>query len=998
MFLNVLVIKGRFGSPFNHKNLNLCSKLFRLDKNLLRELRKSLKGHLLSDDLSKSLYATDASVYRKIPLAVAFPRTVGDIKKLINFAGKHDVGLIPRTAGTSLAGQCVGEGIVVDVSKHFTEIIHLDEKKKQVTVQPGVIRDELNRYLEPFGLFFGPNTSTSNRCMMGGMVGNNSSGTTSIQYGVTRDKVISLKTILSDGSEAEFESLSKTDFEAKMASDSLEASIYKNIYRELSDNNVSEEIIAEFPKRTIHRRNTGYAVDELLENRIFGTVEADFNMCQLLSGSEGTLAFTTEITLQLDDLPPKLGAMAVTHYHNLEDCLNDVAPMMRHSLHTCEMMDKVILDCTKNNREQLKNRFFVEGDPAALLMLEVKADTEADLEEQLKALEATIENSGRSYASPVLRGGDINKAIELRKAGLGLLGNMVGDRKAVACIEDTAVALEDLKNFIAEFSEIMKGYGQNAVYYAHAGAGELHLRPILNLKQSADVGMFRGITTDVAKLTKKYRGSFSGEHGDGIVRAEFIPLMIGERNYELIKRIKTYFDPQNIFNPGKIVDAYPMDESLRYEIDRREPQIETLLDFSDSEGILKAAEKCNGSGDCRKTEEMSGTMCPSYHATRNEKDTTRGRANALREFLTVSDQKNRFDQKELKEVFDLCLSCKACGSECPSNVDVATLKAEFLYQYQEANGYPLRSKLFAHNTRLNRLGSRVAGLTNAVYGSGFLSGLLKKTAGVASQRSLPKVSSFDFDEQLQSVKQEITASKSEVVLYIDEFTRYLDSELGRDAIELLSHLGYEIQLFYGESGRTYISKGFLKQAKKLAMAHIPELKRFADQGLPVIGLEPSAILTFRDEFKRFSDDSETTNSIALNSFLLEEFLSQEIQKGEITSEQFTTEAKTVKVHNHCHQKALSNQKVTFDILNLPENYTVSIIPSGCCGMAGSFGYEEEHYEVSMQIGELKLFPALRKASEDTVISANGTSCRHQIFDGTKRKALHPVTILKEALR
>ncbi|MGB7394731.1 MAG: FAD-linked oxidase C-terminal domain-containing protein [Pricia sp.] len=968
-----------------------------MEKNLLLELGKSLQGRLVTDSLSKALYSTDASVYRRTPLAVTFPKNKEDIKKLIAFAGKHGTGLIPRTAGTSLAGQCVGEGIVVDVSKHFTEIIQLDEEKKQITVQPGVIRDELNRYLEPYGLFFGPNTSTSNRCMIGGMVGNNSSGTTSIQYGVTRDKVVSLKCILSDGSEGEFKSLSKAELKDKMEQNTLEASIYKNVFKELSDKGIQDEIKSEFPKSQIHRRNTGYAVDELLQNRIFGEVDADFNLCQLLSGSEGTLAFTTEITLQLDDLPPALAAMVVTHYVTLEDCLSDVAPVMEHSLHTCEMMDRVILDCTKNNREQLKNRFFVEGDPAALLMLEVKAHTEEGLERQLGELQATIAASGLSYANPVLRATDINKAIELRKAGLGLLGNMVGDRKAVACIEDTAVALEDLKDFIAEFTQIMKGYDQEAVYYAHAGAGELHLRPILNLKQSADVGMFRGITTDVAKLTKKYRGSFSGEHGDGIVRAEFIPLMIGQANYELLRRIKSYFDPQNIFNPGKIVDAYPMDESLRYEIDRHEPEIKTLLDFSDSEGILKAAEKCNGSGDCRKTEHMSGAMCPSYHATKNEKDTTRGRANALREFLTVSDAKNRFDQKELKEVFDLCISCKACGSECPSNVDVATLKAEFLYQYQEANGYPLRNKLFAYNTKLNRLGSKVARLTNAVYGSRFLSGLLKKSAGVADKRSLPMVSSFDFDKHLESFKKQNDITKKKVILYIDEFSQYLDIELGKDAIELLTRLGYEVELFYGESGRTYISKGFLKQAKRLALKHIPKLKVFADKGHPVIGLEPSAILTFRDEYKRFSADPETTNTIALNSFLLEEFLSQEIQKGEITRENFTKEPKRVKIHNHCHQKALSNQKVTFDVLNLPENYTVSIIPSGCCGMAGSFGYEKEHYDVSMQVGELKLFPAVRKSPEDTIISANGTSCRHQIYDGTKRKALHPVTILKEAL-
>ncbi|WP_405397203.1 FAD-binding and (Fe-S)-binding domain-containing protein [Maribacter sp. Asnod2-G09] len=970
-----------------------------MDNNSLSKLRQDIEGEVRFDNLTKTIYATDASVYRKIPLGAAFPKSVDDIKKIIRFANHENIGLIPRTAGTSLAGQCVGDGLVVDVSKHFTEIISLDQEKKQVTVQPGVIRDELNQYLKPFGLFFGPNTSTSNRCMIGGMVGNNSSGTTSIQYGVTRDKVISMKTILSDGSEAEFGRITASEFKQKQQEQTLEASLYNSIFKELDNNDIASEIAAHFPKPEIHRRNTGYAVDELLKSDMFGGDLSYFNMAELLCGSEGTLAFTTEITVQLNDLPPALSAMVVTHYTSLEDCLMDVVPVMKHPLQLCEMMDKVILDCTKNNRAQLANRFFVEGDPAALLMLQVSAHTEAELKEAVASLQKTIAKSGLSYANPVLFGDQIPKAIELRKAGLGLLGNIVGDMKAVACIEDTAVALPDLKDFIAEFSVIMKGYGQSAVYYAHAGAGELHLRPILNLKKSSDVGLFRDITTDVAKLTKKYKGSFSGEHGDGIVRAEFIPLMIGDKNYELLRRIKSYFDPKGIFNPGKIVDAYPMDKSFRYEVDRKEPEIKTLMDFSDSEGILKAAEKCNGSGDCRKTHHMNGGMCPSYHATKNEKDTTRGRANTLREFLTNpnSTAKNSFDSPEIKEAFDLCLSCKACASECPSNVDVATLKAEFLYQYQEANGYSLRGKLFAYNTKLNGLGSKVSGLTNAIYDSKFLGGLLKKMSGVAKERTLPKVYSFNFDKHLQEYGNQNTKSKRKVVLFIDEFTKYLDIEVGKDAIELLTKLGYDIELYYAESGRTFLSKGFLKQAQKLAIKNIQELKKFAEAGLPVLGLEPSAILSFRDEYKRMTSDKDMAQKIADNSFLIEEFLAKEIAEGNLNSSDFTAEARDIKIHNHCHQKALSNQKVTFDVLNLPTNYKVTIIASGCCGMAGSFGYEEEHYETSMKIGGLKLFPAVYKSTPETIIAANGTSCRHQIFDGTKRIAQHPVSILKKAL-
>ncbi len=660
----------------------------KVDENKLEQLSKTLSGTLHWDSLHKHLYATDASVYRMLPLAVAYPKDEADLIRLIHFATTHQAGLIPRAAGTSLAGQCVGEGIVVDVSKHFTSILDLDVDKMQVRVQPGVIRDELNQYLQPFGLFFGPNTSTSNRCMLGGMVGNNSSGTTSIRYGVTRDKVVALKALLSDGSKVEFRELNPEEVANKVEEQTFEGKIYKNLINELKNSDIVENIVKEFPRPEIHRRNTGYAVDSLLEMAPLSSGTGPFNLSKLLCGSEGTLALTTEITLQLDRLPPPKAAMIVPHYSTLEDSLSDVAPVMKHPLFMCEMMDKVILDCTKNNLEHLENRFFVEGDPAALLMLEVRADSSRALEERIEEVLNGLKARGTCYASPVLRGGDIAKAIALRKAGLGLLGNMVGDKKAVACIEDTAVALPDLKNFIGEFTAIMESYQQNAVYYAHAGAGELHLRPILNLKDSGDVGLFRKITTDVAHLTKKYRGSFSGEHGDGIVRAEFIPLMIGEENYDLLKRIKSSFDPQGIFNPGKIVDAYPMDQALRYTPDRREPEVETLLDFGDSQGILRATERCNGSGDCRKTAQMPGGMCPSYHATRNEKDTTRARANALREMLTAPLKGNPFNRPELKEVFDLCLSCKACARECPSNVDVATLKACLLYTSDAADDRP----------------------------------------------------------------------------------------------------------------------------------------------------------------------------------------------------------------------------------------------------------------------------------------------------------------------
>ena len=967
-------------------------------KILLKELSAQLTGELFFDDLYKSIYATDASVYRIIPLAVAYPKTKDDIKILIAFATKNNITLIPRAAGTSLAGQCVGNGIVVDVSKYFTKILAFDEKEKTVTVEPGVIRDELNDYLKPYGLFFGPNTSTSNRCMVAGMVGNNSSGTTSIKYGVTRDKIIELKTILSDGSEVDFNELSLEEFRQKISLNTLEGAIYKTLNKELSKENTQKEILNEFPKKSIHRRNTGYAVDTMLDTSAFGNSDKKINISKLLCGSEGTLAFTTGITLKLDLLPPKERIVLAVHFKSIKQSLEAVLIAMKHNLYMCELMDKTILDCTINNREQLKNRFFIEGDPEAVLLLEVNAQDKKDVEKQANVLLQDLKDHNFGYAFPKLYNEDIKKATDLRSAGLGLLGNIIGDSKAVACIEDTAVDLQDLPSYINEFTAMMDKYHQKAVYYAHAGAGEIHLRPLLNLKVREDVVLFKTITLETAKLVKKYKGSLSGEHGDGIVRGSFIPLMIGEKNYELLKIIKYTFDPNNIFNKGKIIDAFPMDESLRYVVDRKEPEIETILDFSDSLGILRAAEKCNGSGDCRKLSNAGGTMCPSYRATLNEKDTTRARANALREFLTNSEKPNKFDQKELKEVFDLCLSCKACASECPSNVDVASFKAEFLYQYQKEHKPSLRTKLFANNVKYNKLGSIFPSLTNFIVGNT----ITKKLLGIPVQRNMPKLSKKTLRRWYKQHKDNFKNGdfkNGEVYLFIDEFTNYYDVPIGIDALFLLHKLGYKVNIIdHEESGRSHISKGFLDQAKVLTNKNINIFKGIITSNAPLVGIEPSAILSFRDEYLRLADDKEGAQKIAANTFTFEEFMKSEAVKGNIQSNQFTKKSKTIKIHGHCHQKALSTVESTFFMLNLPENYKVSIINSGCCGMAGSFGYEKEHYDISMQVGEQSLFSKIRKFDTETLISASGTSCRHQIYDGTKKISSHPIQILFRSLK
>ncbi|SDG97971.1 FAD-binding and (Fe-S)-binding domain-containing protein [Psychroflexus sediminis] len=970
-----------------------------MQNSLFKVLSTSLDGQLYIDELHKLIYATDASVYREIPVAVVYPKSISDLKKIIEFTYKHQLSITPRAAGTSLAGQCVTDGMVLDLSRHFTNEIEFDSNHKTIRLQPGIVRDALNKKLKPYQLFFGPNTSTSNRCNLGGMFGNNSSGTTSIKYGVTRDKVISSKGFLSDGSFIEVKPLTKAEFQQKLELNTLEGEIYTYFNTLFQQDNIENLIETGFPKPSIHRRNTGYSIDELYNSSFFKTDSNPyFNLNKLLCGSEGTLFIATELEMKLDDVQPQHSAMLAAHFKSISDCLESVEMSLAHDLFTCEMMDKTILDCTKDSMKYQGHRFFIEEDPEAILMLELRSNSLEDLKNQVKNLLHDLKSSTKAYAFPVLKDGEIDLAVELRKAGLGLLGNLKGDEKAVACIEDTSVAIEDLPHYISDFSKIMESYAQKAVYYAHAGAGELHLRPILNLKTSQGVEEFSNISSDVAHLVKSYGGALSGEHGDGRVRAPFTELVVGEKCYEIFKEIKHVFDPNKLFNPGKIVNPKPIDSDLRYEVDRDEPNISTKLDFSKNLGILRAAEQCNGSGDCRKSHEFEGGMCPSYQATKNEKDTTRARANLLREVLTQKHKdKNAFDDENLKEIFDLCISCKACKNECPSNVDVGAFKTEFLYQYQKANGTELRTKVFAKNNMINKLASPVAPIYNWLNTNTLTSRFIKQIAGIAKERSLPKLSAQSLrkkiDSGLISLKS-IGEKKKTVYLFIDEFTNYLDVEIGIDAIELLTKLGYEIKVLrHEESGRAYFSKGLLDEAQKFVDKNIAVFSTKISKESPLLGIEPSSILSFRDEYLKLATDKTSAEQLSKHVFLIEEFLNAEIQSGNLKSEQFSEEKKEIKIHNHCYQKALSNQIHTFNLLNLPKNFKVTLIPSGCCGMAGSFGYEKEHYKVSQDIGELILLPAVRKSN--ALISANGTSCRHQIKDGTEKEALHPVSILNK---
>ncbi|MFZ4740742.1 MAG: FAD-binding and (Fe-S)-binding domain-containing protein [Bacteroidales bacterium] len=966
----------------------------------LKHLQPQFKGDIFTDETMRLLYATDASAYREIPLAVVRPKDKEDIRLLIQFANDYKTSLIPRTAGTSLAGQVVGNGIIVDVSKYMCRILEINEAEHWVRVEPGVVLDELNKIVAKKGLFFGPETSTSNRCMIGGMIGNNSCGAHSLIYGSTREHTIAIKGFLSDGSEVDFKPLNKIEFEEKLIGNTLENKIYQQINEVLNNKENQAEIIAQYPDKSLERRNTGYAIDFLMDMQPFSEAGAEFNFSKLLAGSEGTLAFSTEITLNLVPLPPKDVALVCIHCNSLKDALKGNIIALKHNPVAIELMDDIIMDCTKDNIEQRKNRFFIEGNPKAMLIVEFAMESKVAILQAADKLEKDMRAAGYGYHFPIVFGDDVKKVWNLRKAGLGVLSNIPGDAKPVPVIEDTAVNPQFLPEYIDEFQAILNKYKLNCVYYAHIATGELHLRPVLNLKDPKDVELFHTIALETAQLVKKYKGSLSGEHGDGRLRGEFIPLMIGEKNYKIIQQIKETWDPQHIFNPGKIVDTPPMNTFLRFEAGKKEKIIETIFDFSKDKGILRAAEKCNGSGDCRKSEIIGGTMCPSFMATRDENATTRSRANILREFLTHSDKENPFDHKEIYEVFDLCLSCKACKSECPSSVDVAKLKAEFLQHYYDANGIPLRTRAIAYISRINALGSIVTPVTNFFMSNSFTSGIAKAVLGFSPKRSIPLLSKITLRKWVAKNRLKGDYPNGKVYLFADEFTNFNESDIGIKAIRLLAILGYEVIIpKHLESGRTYLSKGLIRTAKKIAIQNTIYLKDIISETTPLIGIEPSAILSFRDEYPELvgKDLLQDALKLAGNTLMFDEFFMREVEKGKISIERFSKVAKQIKLHGHCQQKSIASTLLTKKMLAFPENYSVEEIPSGCCGMAGSFGYEKEHYDISMKVGELVLFPAVRETPKDVILAALGTSCRCQIKDGTGRDALHPVEIMFDAL-
>lgn len=948
----------------------------------------AFEGEIETDLLHRSVYATDASVYREMPKAICYPKHNSDVKKLVEFASLNNLPLIPRGGGTSLAGQCVGNGIIIDLSRHFNKILEVNTTEKWVRVEVGVVRDELNHQIKKHGLFFGPNTSTANRCTLGGMFGNNSSGTSSIRYGTTRDKTLAAKMILDGGQEYYFE---------RNVSNKSSAPIKEILEKTCSlkqDQTLEAALTEYFPKKDIHRRNSGYALDSLF------CEEPEHKLLDLLSGSEGTLGICTELKLQLDNIPPKYVTLVCPHYNDVVECLESVKTSMEHPLYACEMMDDVILSCTESNPLYAQKRFFVKGKPKALLILELRSSNKQELENMVSRLREDLTNNSKAQHIAIVSGEQTKDVWELRKAGLGLLANLSGNKKAVACIEDTAVSLDDLPAYISDFSKVMKHFGQEAVYYAHAGAGEIHLRPILDLSTKQGRHDFRAISEAVADLVRKYKGSLSGEHGDGRVRAEFLQSVYGDTIYQGFIKIKQIWDPNNIFNPGKIVFAPPMDEAIRdegsFQTIIKSPSLNASIDLN------KIADKCNGSGDCRKGANAIGQMCPSYKASGEEVHTTRARANAFREFHQQhAGQSITLKDADLKKVLQHCVSCKACSTECPSNVDMGLLKMAFEEFYYKKQGFSFKRYFFGHIYQFNKLGSRIGILSNSIIKSRIGKKLLQTALDIHPERSLPGFIKFDLDNWIKSKETEISGRQTQTVgLYIDEFNRYNNPNLFPKAEEVLKAAGFNVKIInLKQSGRALFSKGYIKKGQELAAANLKALDHLIRNNTPIIGLEPSAVSCFWDEYQKLEGlDHVKTAALAAISYTFSSFLALAYEKGSFTSNIFKQDKKNILLHTHCHEKALGKATKTLQALSIPIGFNVQHIDSACCGMAGSYGYEKDNFSMSQKMANVSLLPTINSKSSDWIVASQGISCSHQIKDLTGRQPYHPVELFHDVLK
>ncbi|MCI0459968.1 MAG: FAD-binding protein [Gemmataceae bacterium] len=971
---------------------------------LARHLSQNVQGEVRFDSTTRRLYSTDASIYQIQPLGVVLPKTLADLHAAVQIATEMRVPITPRGGGTSLSGQSIGPGVVIDCSKYLNQILAVDPVGRIARVQPGVILDQLNRHLAPHGLQFGPDVATASRANLGGMIGNNSAGARSLVYGKTNDHVRSLSVLLADGSRAEFSPLSAREWERKASARTFEGSIYRAVPQAVLDS--AAEIRRRFPR--ILRRVSGYNLDLILDQlriaecglRNDGASSANSQsairipqsagLVPLVVGSEGTLAVVAEAEVSLVPRPAVRGLL-IPHFESLRAALDALAVCLEYGPSAVELLDQMLLDLARGNRSLRDTMAAVQGRPAALFMVEFSGEEPAEVADRVERLTHRLrEVPGVTGLVPVLDPALRDPLWSLRSAAVPLLLGLPGDRKPVTFVEDTAVTPERLPEFATRFREVLARHGTDGAFYGHASVGCLHIRPVLNLKDPADVARMRAIMEDITDLVLSFGGALSGEHGDGLARSEWNRKMFGDAVYQAFRRVKHAFDPHGLLNPGKVVDAPPMTEQLRYGPGYSPEEPEVLFDYSAQEGFVRSVEMCNGSGVCRKLQ--GGTMCPSFRATRDEKDSTRGRANALRLALAGEGPVEGMRGSWVHEVLDLCLMCKACKSECPSNVDVAKLKAEFLNSYHQAHPRPLGHRLMARVHGLNRLGAPLAPLVNWLQGRRLVRWLLEKFAGIDRRRSLPPLYFNHFRRWLRRHKSAPGAGwRGRVILLDDCFTTFNEPEVGKSAVLVLEAAGYSVE----PAGltcctRPMLSKGLLPQARHLIRTQAPALAARVADGTPILGLEPSCLLSLVDEWPELAP-SPDTRRIAAVAELADGWLAGQVKAG-LCELPLRERAERCLVHGHCHQKALVGLKGTVEALRLVPGLDVKALDTGCCGMAGSFGFEREHYDLSVAIARLDLLPALEADAQAGVI-APGTSCRHQIKDLAGRRALHPLEVL-----
>ncbi|MFC4871838.1 FAD-binding and (Fe-S)-binding domain-containing protein [Negadavirga shengliensis] len=947
---------------------------------LTKALIENIQGDVLTDAYSLGMYSTDASIYQITPVAIVLPKDERDVKKAMALAKEHGVTILPRGGGTSLAGQTVGHSIVLDFSKYMNNTLEINTEERWVRVQPGKVRDVLNDELAPLGLHFAVDPATSSRANVGGMVGNNSSGTKSIIYGKTVDHILEARVLLADGTEMTLRPVDNATYDIIAQQGDREGEIYRE-FRNIIQNNQTL-IDQKFPK--VMRRVGGYNLDEFIHTD-------QWNLAKLITGSEGTLATTLELKLNLEPLP-RYRSVCVVHFSDLLEAIGSVTPILKYNPSAVEILDKIVVDLSRENLTTKRHCHFISGNPEAILIVEFYGETPDDVMERPMAMIKDLQEQGLGYAYPVFPQGDAYEDVWLvRKKGLGLMLGIKGKKKPLPFIEDAAIPTEKLKEYIDKTLQICKKHSADVSMYAHVSVGVIHVRPILDLREANDIEKLKNIAEDTFQLVMEYGGSWSGEHGDGLVRSAFNERFFGKELYQAFIQVKKLFDPQNLMNPGKIVESQTIEQNLRYGAQYNDQSVKTEFKYRSEQSFQESVHMCTGVGECRKL--IGGTMCPSFKATRDEEHSTRGRANALRMAMSGQLNGSGIAGERLKEVLSLCLSCKACKSECPSNVDMAKMKSDVMQLYYDQKGPNLRDKLIRDTSKMaRRFAGPLAYAVNKLQASAFFKKAMEQIAGFDKRRTLPAYASEPFYKWFEKNKTKNISSEKKVVLFADTYLNFHEPQVGVAAMELLNACGYEVVLAnIGCCQRPKISHGFLRDAKAEGEPVIGQLVKYIDQDLTVVVCEPSCASALNDDFPDLLEDVSLAKKLKENVMMIDVFLSREMEAGNIQVK-LKPKSSRLNIHGHCHQKALYGTNGMKK--SLIEGADVSEIPSGCCGMAGSFGYEKEHYEISHKIGEEILFPAVRSMENGTCLAANGFSCRHQIEHFTGKKARHWVELVE----